>query len=180
MAAQDHLNSEQYVTVYRGLRDVDHPDDLDPELIGPHWTHDKTIAERFTNKHGSIVTGRVNKKHLMQDSSTGWTHPDLMNDYGMGYNAVYKVFPNEEEKETFVRPEKNIHITHMETSPNNKIREKWQFDPPLVRGSEKLYAYTAKAEDAPEPDWNTDKNDPDYDMKTAYPGDITHWHRGES
>jgi len=158
MAASDHLNSEQYVTVYRGLKNVDHPDELDPELIGPHWTHDKRVAEKFAGKTGSIVTGQVNKKHLMQDSSTGWSHPDLMNDYGMGYNVVYKVFPDEEEKETFVRPGNDIHITHMETSPNNKIRDRWQFDPPLVRNSEKLYAYTADEET----------------------GDIIEWHQGES
>lgn len=180
MAAHENLHSDQFLTVYRGLRDVSHPDELDPELIGPHWTHDKRVAEKFAGRTGSIVTGQVNKKHLMQDSSTGWSHPDLMNDYGMGYNVVYKVFPGEEEKETFVRPGNDIHITHMETSPNNKIRDKWKFDPPLVRNSEKLYAYTAKAEDAPEPQWDVDENDPDYDIKTAWPGDIVQWHKGES
>lgn len=158
MAAKDHLNSDQYITVYRGLSGIDHPDALDPELIGPHWTHDKSVAENFAGKTGSIITGRVNRKHVMQDSSTGWSHPDLTNDYGMGYDTIYKVFPDEEEKETFIRPNRRVYVTHMETSPNNKIRDKWQFDPPLKRNSEKLYAYSAE-EDG---------------------GDISEWYKGES
>jgi len=175
-----NLNSDQFVTVYRGLAGIDHPEGLDAEFIGPHWTHNKSVAENFAGKTGSIVTGQVNKKHLMQDSSTGWSHPNLANDYGMGNNVVYKVFPHEEEKETFVRPGNNIHITHMETSPNNKIRDKWQFDPPLVRNSEKLYAYSAKADDAPDAEWPVDRNDPEHDYKTAQPGDVVEWYKGES
>lgn len=173
------LNSDQFVTVYRGLAGIDHPEGLDPELIGPHWTHIKEAAQGFAGKTGSVVTAQVNKKHLLQDSSTGETHPDLLHNYGMGYDIVHKVFPDDTEMETFVRPGNKVHITHMETHPDNPIRDKWEFNPPMVRNSTKLWAYTAKADDGPEPDWDVSETDPEYDYKTAEPGDVVEWHKGE-
>lgn len=157
MSASDHIGG-QFTTVYRGLSNVSHPDELDPELVGPHWTTNPDIALNFAGKTGSVVTGQVPNKHVLYDYATGHEHPDLEK-YTNDNDAVHRVIPyHESEQETFIRPGVNVDITGMETHPNNPIKDKWSFKPPLKRSSTKLSAYTA------------DKDG----------GDITEWHKGES
>lgn len=150
-------NGRQFVTLYRGLADVSHPDEIDPELIGPHWTHDKERAFEFAGKHGSVVEAQIPQKHILYNGQTLEEHPDF-NQYHWTNNAVYRVMPDMDEAETFVRPGVPIRITGMETHYKNPIRDKWTFEKPLVRSSEKLYGYSADKEE----------------------GDITEWYKGES
>lgn len=162
MSASDHMG-DQFITLYRGLRGVSHPDEIDPELIGPHWTHSPEVAEDFAGKHGSIVTAQVPSKHIMYNGRTGEQHPDFHGNYHNDFSALYRVMPEEQqEKETFVRPGVPVRIVSMRTHPENPIRDKWSFEEPVVRNSEKLYGYTAeKGAD----DWA---------------GDIVEWYKGES
>ena len=148
----------QFTTLYRGLQDVSHPDEIDPELIGPHWTHTKEKAEYFAGESGSTVTAQVPNEHIMYSSKTGYQHPDFLGNYSFGDPNPYKVmYGDEGEEETFVRPNVTVDIVAMETHPKNPIRGKWSFDKPLRRNSEKLYAFSAEKDG----------------------GDITEWYKGE-
>jgi hypothetical protein len=148
----------QFMTLYRGLAGVSHPDELDPELIGPHWTHDKERAEQFAGPSGSVVTADVPVKDIMYNGVTKKEHPDFYPNYHWQNSAVYRVMPDVDEEETFVRPGVPIRIKEMSTHPENVIRDKWTFDKPLVRNSEKVYAFSAEKDG----------------------GDIEEWYKGES
>jgi hypothetical protein len=160
MAASDHLNTQQHqvVTLYRGLRGVSHPDEMDPELIGPHWTHSKERAEEFAGPTGSVVTAEIPRENILYDGQTKQAHEDFYGNYNWQNSAVYRVMPDVDEEETFVRPDTPIGIRGMRTHPENPIKDKWRFNPPMMRNSEKLYAYSAKKGG----------------------GDITEWILGES
>ena len=162
MSASDHV-SNQFTTVYRGLEKVSHPDEIDPELIGPHWSQSFDRASEFAGKHGAIVTAQIPNKDILWNPKTGYQSKDFEH-YTSNYSAIYRVMPEQhDEKETFVRPGVPVKITAMETHPKNPIRDKWSFDPPMVRNSEKWYAFTSEA------------RHPEYGD-----GDIVEWHKGES
>lgn len=157
MSAKDHI-SKQFTTLYRGLKNVSHPDELDSELIGPHWTHTKEKAQEFAQENGSVVTANVPNEHIMYSSDTGYQHPDFFENYGFGNSNPYKVmFGNEGEEETFVRPNVPVDIIAMETHPKNPIRDKWSFEKPLRLNSEKLYAFSAKKNDGDITEYYTDE-----------------------
>ena len=161
MAASDHINTQQHgetLRLYRGLSGVSHPDELDTELIGPHWTHDPERAAQFAGPTGSVVAADVPREHILYEGQTGKEHEDFYGNYDWQHNAVYRVMPDVDEAETFVRPGVPINILGMRTHPDNPVSDKWRFDPPMVRSSEKLYAYTAKKDG----------------------GDISEWSKGES
>ena len=82
----------QFTTLYRGLQDVSHPDEIDPELIGPHWTHTKEKAEYFAGESGSTVTAQVPNEHIMYSSKTGYQHPDFLGNYSFGVKE-HIIFP---------------------------------------------------------------------------------------
>ena len=155
MAAADHLQGEQYVTLYRGLRGVTHPEELNLDAIGPHWTPDWEAAEGFArgyvpegeserDRYGSILTARVHRRNLLSDFDKKETYPGF-EEYEMGSNALYAALdPNDRdskhEKESFVRPNRRVHITGMETLASSPIQDQWEFNPPLKGNSSKDYA----------------------------------------
>lgn len=131
---------KQWVTLYRGLAGVSHPDELDPELIGPHWTHDPHSAEMFAGPSGSVVEADVPAEHILYNGKTKESHKDF-DEIKYSY-PPYIVMPEEmSENETFVKPGVPINIRKMSTHPENTIRDKWEFNPPITRSSEKLFAY---------------------------------------
>lgn len=133
----------QFVTLYRGLAGISHPSELDPELIGPHWTHSRDAAEMFAGEEGSVVEAQIPKKHILYSGQSKKSHRDF-DELKYSY-PPYAVMPHEgQEEETFVRPNISVNITSMRTHPKNPIRDQWEFNPPLVRNSEKLFAYSAE------------------------------------
>ena len=90
----------QFVTLYRGLAGVSHPDELDPELIGPHWTHKKERAEEFAGPSGSVVSAQIPSGAIMYNGRTGEERSDFYRLAHNDYSAVYRVMPEEDEEET--------------------------------------------------------------------------------
>ena len=171
MAASDHLSGEQYVTLYRGLRNATHPDELNLDAIGPHWTPDREAAERFARGHlstgeserdryGSVLTAQIHRRNLLSDYAKQETYPGF-EDYAMGNDSIHAALrpwssESDYEKESFVRPNRRVHITSMETIANSPIQDKWEFDTPLKANSRKDYAVD------------------------VHDGEITKWHQGSN
>lgn len=117
MPAHEHLNKNQsgkYVRLHRGFAGVHH-DEVDTSNLGVHWVADDNAgqADRFAtdqigqlenrswseNIKGTVLTGLVHKRHLMNPESE-----EYENVINMGEGAV------ESENETPLRPGTPVHL----------------------------------------------------------------------
>jgi len=86
----------RYVHLYRGFHDA-HPDDIDMNTLGQHWTIDPSVAERYalggedgTSNRGNthtVLEGRVLRAHLMTDEEI--EHPSFRNAHSMQRGAGF-------------------------------------------------------------------------------------------
>lgn len=65
--------SEQFVTLYRGVRDPEETGDLRPQALGQHWSADKSVAEHFASfdeegyeSPGWVMSARVHRRHIVE------------------------------------------------------------------------------------------------------------------
>ena len=83
MPAYEHLNSFQsgrYIRVHRGFSGMHH-DEVDTESLGVHWVGDNraNIADLFATRDynidkGTVLTGLVHKRHLLDPMSEEYDH----------------------------------------------------------------------------------------------------------
>jgi hypothetical protein len=69
---------QQFIHLYRGLEDVTHPNQIDANNLGSHWTPSYSTAEEFalptwareskefSNVEGSIIHAKVDRNHIME------------------------------------------------------------------------------------------------------------------
>ena len=121
MPAHEHL-SNQFKTLYRGL--TTHPDNVDYDAVGPHWTESLESAYNFaTNRdvwgwsqnedyeegevsHGVILQAKVHSRNIMP------------NDDNEAQSMA--VMPKDSlENETFLRDRAPVHIEALEHITTN-------------------------------------------------------------
>jgi hypothetical protein len=121
MSAQDNLNPNQFVTLYRGVYGTKHVNNP----IGIHWTPDKEVASHFAlgkdydevkepgdPNHGHIVEARVERRHVVPVGSEEWGN--LANKY----DILHPKENGQWENEHTLRDGTPLHITSI-----NKIKE---------------------------------------------------------
>lgn len=103
--------SEQFVTLYRGVRD---PDDSGVRTrdLGQHWSADKGVAEQFASfdeegysTPGWVMTARVHRRHIVEPGTI--EHLRMQ-----GSHDVHSA--NSYERELPVRKGAIVHIRRVE------------------------------------------------------------------
>ena len=108
-----HLQSNQFVTVWRGLKHSQQPPNIDYNQLGVHWVdaNKNHWAQHFATQHfdedydnpsGTVIKARVPVSGLPKDQEE---HEDLSN---IGEGAY------EPEGETPVRPDTKVHVVGIE------------------------------------------------------------------
>jgi len=104
----------QFITLYRGLHGVV-PADVSTNNVGPHWTRNSRIAERFAmgesayggyahdpdendEIHGVVLTAKVHPRNIMSNDSEEALNMDVIGD---------------SEEESFLRHRAPVHIERM-------------------------------------------------------------------
>lgn len=112
-----HLQSNQFVTVWRGLQHYEHPPKVDYNEVGVHWVEaDKNHwAQHFATQHmdngweedgerlsGTVIKARVPRSGLPKDEEE---HEKLSNIGEGAYDL---------EGETPIRPGTEVHVVGIE------------------------------------------------------------------
>jgi hypothetical protein len=148
-AAPRNLSSKQFVTVYRGLRNVD-PKSVDTEKLGSHWSTSPNVAHGFAlyhpnatfidpkyGQHATVLKGRVHPSQVVKPHTEEWydmggirpgSEEEQRYEAGFDMNNHVILPPDSTEEEHTVRPESKVkiagmtHMTdlHMEASRSQK------------------------------------------------------------
>lgn len=113
----------ELVTIYRGVNA--HPDDMDTDYIGIHWTSDKFVArdyalhggnQRPLNRHGTIIKAVVEKEHIVVPLSDEWK--------SMG-GGPHIFEPEHPEREITIRPGSPVKVERLAHFEERKKVREW-------------------------------------------------------